>query len=141
MYGRGAGAGVPLAIPMRKIFEADTLARRVALLPMRAEVLKGHLDGLLLAVLEAGPAHGYAVIEALRASSGGAFTLPSGTVYPALHRLESAGLVAGSWSNVDGRRRRTYRLTKAGSTALAQQRESWQVFSVAVTSVLAGGVT
>jgi len=115
--------------------------RRVALLPMRAEALKGHLDGLLLAVLEAGPAHGYAVIEALRASSDGAFTLPSGTVYPALHRLETAGLVASSWSDVDGRRRRTYRLTKAGSTALAGQRESWRLFSGAVTSVLAGGVT
>jgi PadR family transcriptional regulator, regulatory protein PadR len=106
---------------------------------MRAEALKGHLDGLLLAVLEAGPAHGYAVIEALRASSDGEFTLPSGTVYPALHRLETAGLVAGSWSDVDGRRRRTYRLTKAGSTALARQRESWRLFSGAVTSILAGG--
>ena len=108
---------------------------------MRAEALKGHLDGLLLAVLEAGPAHGYAVIEALRASSDGAFTLPSGTVYPALHRLETAGLVASSWSDVDGRRRRTYRLTKAGSTALAGQRESWRLFSGAVTAVLAGDAT
>jgi hypothetical protein len=60
---------------------------------MRAEVLKGHLDGLLLATLEAGPRHGYAVMEALRAGSGGRFDLPTGTVYPALHRLERAGLV------------------------------------------------
>ena len=106
---------------------------------MRAEALKGHLDGLLLAVLETGPLHGYAVIEALRAGSGGAFALPTGTVYPALHRLEALGFVASSWSIVDGRRRRTYWLTTAGSKALAEQRESWRLFSGAVTSVLAGG--
>ncbi|MBA3417844.1 MAG: helix-turn-helix transcriptional regulator, partial [Geodermatophilaceae bacterium] len=60
---------------------------------MRAETLKGHLDGLLLAALEAGPLHGYGVIEALRTGSDGTFDLPTGTVYPALHRLERAGLV------------------------------------------------
>lgn len=59
---------------------------RVALLPMRAETLKGHLDGLLLACLEAGPRHGYAIMEALRSGSGGQFDLPTGTVYPALRR-------------------------------------------------------
>src|SRR5256885_1015170 len=59
---------------------------------MRAEQLKGHLDALLLAVLEREPLHGYAIIEALRARSAGAFDLPSGTVYPALRRLELAGL-------------------------------------------------
>ncbi len=62
---------------------------------MRAETLKGHLDGMLLAALEAGPRHGYAVMEALRAGSGGHFDLPAGTVYPALRRLERAGLIHG----------------------------------------------
>src|SRR5215208_6500816 len=81
---------------------------------MRAEVLKGHLDGLLLAALEAGPLHGYAVMEALRAGSGGRVDLPTGTVYPALHRLERAGLVRSRWSTEGGRRRRTYELTPAG---------------------------
>src|SRR5204863_6793945 len=74
----------------------------------------GHLDVLLLAALSDGPRHGYAVKEALREGSGGRFDLPTGTVYPALHRLEAAGLIAGSWSVVDGRRRRSYRLTAAG---------------------------
>ena len=55
---------------------------------MRAETLKGHLDGILLAVLEPGPRHGYAIMEALRIRSGGRVDLPTGTVYPALHRLE-----------------------------------------------------
>ncbi len=74
-----------------------------------AQALKGHLDMLLLAALEGGPRHGYAVKEALREGSGGRFDLPTGTVYPALHRLEKAGLIAGSWSVVEGRRRRSYR--------------------------------
>ena len=55
---------------------------------MRADTLKGHLDGLVLATLAAEPAHGYAVIEELKRRSGGAFDLPEGTVYPVLHRLE-----------------------------------------------------
>jgi DNA-binding PadR family transcriptional regulator len=106
---------------------------------MRAEALKGHLDGLLLAALEGGPRHGYAVIEALRAGSGGAFDLPSGTVYPALHRLERAGLVRSAWSDGPGRRRRSYRLTAAGVRALAEQRASWREFSGAVSALLGGG--
>ena len=69
-------------------------------LPMRPEVLKGHLDALLLAVLEDGPRHGYAVIEALREGSDGALDLPTGTVYPALHRLERAGLIRSDWETV-----------------------------------------
>ena len=78
---------------------------------MRPELLKGHLDALLLAVLEPGPQHGYAVIEALRSGSDGALDLPTGTVYPALHRLERAGLIASDWQTVGGRRRRAYHLT------------------------------
>jgi PadR family transcriptional regulator, regulatory protein PadR len=103
---------------------------------MRAETLKGHLDGLLLATLEAGPLHGYGVIEALRIRSGGAFDLPSGTIYPALHRLERTGLIKSSWSTHAGRRRRSYALTSAGRTALAQERRSWRDFSAAVTGLL-----
>src|ERR1700743_2422085 len=61
---------------------------------MNRERLKGNLDLLLLSVLAAGPAHGYAVITALRARSDGTSDLPEGTVYPALHRLERGGLLA-----------------------------------------------
>lgn len=110
------------------------------MLLMRAEVLKGHLDGLLLAVLEVGPKHGYAVIEALRNGSGGTFDLPTGTVYPALRRLEAAGLVLGSWSDAAGRRRRVYHLTPAGRRTLQEQRQTWHRFSGAVNAVLNGGV-
>ena len=103
---------------------------------MRAEALKGHLDGLILAVLDRGPTHGYGVIEQLRASSGGTFDLPTGTVYPALHRLERAGLIHGSWTD-EGRRRRTYTLTPAGSARLSEHRDGWRQFAKAVSSVLA----
>jgi PadR family transcriptional regulator PadR len=103
---------------------------------MRAETLKGHLDALLLAVLADGPRHGYAVIEELRSGSGGAFDLPKGTVYPALHRLEQAGLVRGTWSSETGRRRRTYRLTTAGRRRLGDERQTWQQFSAAMSAVL-----
>ena len=76
------------------------------MLHIRAEELKGHLDAMLLAALEGGPRHGYAVIEALRQSTDGRLDLPTGTIYPALRRLEQAGLIAGTWSVVGGRRRR-----------------------------------
>ena len=85
---------------------------------MRGQALKGHLDGMLLAALEDGPRHGYAIMEALRAGSGGQFDLPTGTIYPALHRLERAGLVRTTWSGEGGRRRRLYELTPAGRRML-----------------------
>jgi PadR family transcriptional regulator, regulatory protein PadR len=103
---------------------------------MKAEVLKGHLDALLLATLEPGPRHGYAIIDALRSASAGRIDLPTGTVYPALHRLERAGLVTSSWSTDQGRPRRTYRLTPAGRRALGTERSAWQEFAAAVTAIL-----
>jgi PadR family transcriptional regulator, regulatory protein PadR len=103
---------------------------------MFAQHLKGHLDLLLLAVLADGPAHGYAVIAGLRERSDGGFDLPEGTVYPALHRLEEAGLVGSQWSTESGRRRRVYAVTAPGRRALAEQREGWDRFRDAVQSVL-----
>jgi len=105
---------------------------------MRGEALKGHLDLLLLATLAPGRLHGYAVVEELRQRSGGAFDLPEGTVYPALHRLESAGLLASEWTVAGGRRRRTYRLTPWGDLALASHGEEWRRFAGAVTDVVEG---
>ncbi len=102
----------------------------------QAQALKGHLDMLLLATLANGPRHGYAVKEALREMSASRFDLPTGTIYPALHRLEGARLIKGSWSTVDGRRRRTYELTAAGRRRLSGDRKAWQEFSSTVTSLL-----
>ncbi|MEQ4301128.1 helix-turn-helix transcriptional regulator [Plantactinospora sp. B6F1] len=105
---------------------------------MNAQALHGHLDALLLAVLEQGALHGYAIIEALRARSGGVLDLPTGTIYPALRRLERAGYVSSAWSTVNGRERRTYELTGAGRRALAGERTSWQEFSSTVGQFLGG---
>jgi PadR family transcriptional regulator, regulatory protein PadR len=106
---------------------------------MEGEILKGHLDMIVLAALAAGPAHGYAVIEEIRRRSGRAFDLPEGTVYPALHRLEQAGLLASRWVIADsGRRRRVYTLTRRGGRALAERRAVWQEFSEAIGGLLEG---
>ena len=98
--------------------------------------LHGHLDLLALAVLADGPAHGYAVIEELRRRSAGAFDLPEGTVYPALHRLEAAGFLTSSWEAGRGRRRCVYRLTRRGRSRLARGRSGWIAFSGAVAAVV-----
>ena len=108
------------------------------MLGMRAESLKGHLDLLLLAVMEDGPRHGYAVIEELRRRTGDALDLPEGTVYPALHRLEKAGLLESRWDDASGRRRRTYSLTNDGRGAVREKRRDWQAFALAVQGVLGG---
>ena len=103
---------------------------------MFGEALKGHLDLLLLAVLEKGPAHGYALIESLRTRSGSTFDLPEGTVYPALHRLEKDGLLSSYWSQDSGRRRRVYQLTPKGVEALARRQAEWRQFSRAVDATI-----
>jgi DNA-binding PadR family transcriptional regulator len=103
---------------------------------MLGEALKGHLDLLLLAVLENGPAHGYAIIEILRARSGGTFNLPEGTIYPALHRLEEDGLLSSSWSEDAARKRRIYSLTLKGRQALARRQGEWLQFACAVNATV-----
>jgi len=105
---------------------------------MNAETLKGHLELLLLAAIQPAPAHGYAIAEALRARSNGAFDLSEGTLYPALHRLEHAGLVTSRWSEVNGRRRRVYQLSAKGQKSLASRHDEWQDFSRAVQAVVGG---
>jgi DNA-binding PadR family transcriptional regulator len=104
---------------------------------MRTDGVKGHLELLMLSVLSEGDGHGYAVITALRQRSAGAFDLAEGAVYPALHRLEQDGLVSSEWTQVGGRRRRTYRLTDLGVTALAAKRREWRTLAGAVDAVLA----
>jgi DNA-binding PadR family transcriptional regulator len=103
---------------------------------IRAQELKGHLDGLILAVLATAPLHGYAILEELKRRSGGALALPEGTVYPALHRLERSGLLESSWSD-GARQRRVYRLTSRGRRELGARRDSWREFAATIEAVLA----
>ncbi len=106
---------------------------------MEGEMLKGHLDMIVLAALAGGPAHGYAVIEEIKRRSGGAFELPEGTVYPVLHRLEESGLLSSRWTTADsGRRRRVYAMTRRGGRALAEQRALWHRFSEAIGGLFSG---
>jgi PadR family transcriptional regulator PadR len=105
---------------------------------MNAETLKGRLDLLLLAAVQARPTHGYAIAETLRARSGGAVDLPEGTLYPALHRLERTGLLSSQWLEVNGRRRRIYQLTRTGHRALAKRHGEWRDFARAVHAVVEG---
>src|SRR5687768_11334545 len=103
---------------------------------MKPDALRGHLDALILAVVEKEPQHGYAIMEALQQRSGGALDLPTGTLYPALRRLERAGYLGSEWSTVAGRKRRTYRLTSAGQKTLVAGRGEWEVFRTVIEGVL-----
>jgi PadR family transcriptional regulator PadR len=107
---------------------------------MGNEPLKGHLDLLLLQVLDDKPAHGYQVVCLLRERSDGAFALAEGTVYPALHRLERQGLLASDWEENGPRRRRIYRVTPTGCASLQARRTEWIQFAVGVSAVLGATV-
>jgi DNA-binding PadR family transcriptional regulator len=103
----------------------------------RHEVLKGHVELLILAALERQPAHGYAIVEEVRGRSDGAFELAEGTVYPALYRLESRGLLESGWAEPRAARpRRIYRLTRKGRAELARQRKVWQGYIGAMEAAL-----
>lgn len=102
---------------------------------MEGQVLKGHLEMLVLAVVGNEASHGYAVIERLRELSGGEFDLAEGTVYPVLHRLEDRGLLSSRWTG-ERRVRRVYSVTAAGRRFLGEQRATWSTFSKAVSAVL-----
>jgi PadR family transcriptional regulator, regulatory protein PadR len=104
---------------------------------MASTELQGHLDGMLLAVLEAGPRHGYAIVEEMCRRSEGEFDLAEGTIYPALHRLEAAGLLSSRWEVVSGRRRRVYALSHSGAAAVSERVASWRAFRSAVDAVFA----
>jgi PadR family transcriptional regulator, regulatory protein PadR len=98
---------------------------------------QGQLDGLLLAILQQGPLHGYAIASELRARSDGALDVPEGTLYPVLHKLEKQGLVRSHWEKVGGRRRRVYAASAKSQTALRERFETWQRLSRAIDSVFA----
>jgi len=105
---------------------------------MKPDLVRGHLDLMLLSIVADGPIHGYAALEELRQRSGGVFDLPEGTVYPALHRLESAGLLGSRWSTDTGRRRRVYDITKRGRAALATERSDFTALVAGIEAVLRG---
>jgi PadR family transcriptional regulator PadR len=105
----------------------------------RIELLQGTLDLLILQTLQWAPQHGYGIAEAIRAGSSDVLQVDTGSLYPALHRLERQKLIAASWKVSEKRQRtRVYRLTAAGRTRLTTQRSRWAQFVEAVGGVLAG---
>lgn len=105
---------------------------------MGTDLIRGHLEGLLLAVLVDAPGHGYALSQRLATRSGGELSVPEGSLYPALQRLERLGLVTSSWTSVEGRRRRVYVVTDAGRRQVGSAAREWRTFSAGVDRVLGG---
>ena len=102
--------------------------------------LRGHLEGMALAVLEQGDAHGYEILQRLTALGEGALQLKEGSLYPVLYRLEESGRIKGHWEKDDaprrGPRRRIYSLTKKGRKALDESRVSWRSFTTIVGRIM-----
>jgi transcriptional regulator len=105
---------------------------------LRSQLLKGTLPLMILSVLGDGELYGYEIAQRIRARSGAVLAPSEGSLYPALHRLERDGAVAGEWRASDrGPRRRYYRITPRGAAQLSASREEWESFASLVTAVAA----
>jgi PadR family transcriptional regulator PadR len=103
----------------------------------RIELLQGTLDLLILRTLQWGPQHGYGIAQAIRLNSSDVLQVDTGSLYPALHRLERQKLIAASWKLSDNKQRtRVYRLTRRGRDQLTSQRSRWAQFVDAVAGIL-----
>src|SRR5260370_9058418 len=106
--------------------------------PTRVELLQGTLDVLILRTLLAGPAHGHAIAKHIQRTSQDLLQVETGSLYPALHRLEAQGWVAASWQLSDkGKRAKYYRLTPLGRKQLVTEQSKWQACSLALGLTLA----
>jgi DNA-binding PadR family transcriptional regulator len=103
---------------------------------VNGESLKGHLDLILLAGLQAGPAYGYALIRDLRSRTGGSLDLTQGTLYPVLHRLEHAGYLRSTYITVQSRTRRLYSITPEGQMQFEGLSEDWAQLSRGIESLI-----
>ena len=103
----------------------------------RIELLQGTLDLLILRVLVFGPSHGHAIARQIRSTSEEVLHVETGSLYPALHRLEAQGWVASEWQlSEKGKRAKYYQLTKAGRKQLVAEQSKWELLSIAMARVL-----
>ncbi len=103
----------------------------------KAELLQGTLDMLILKALASGPRHGYGVARWIHATTGDSLRIEEGSLYPALHRMESRGWVTSEWGQSESNRRaKYYRLTRSGRAQLGRQVRAWEHLVAAITSVL-----
>lgn len=103
----------------------------------RTEILQGTLDMLILQTLQWAPRHGYALSKAIRTNSGAILKVDTGSLYPALHRLERKGWIAAEWKASDvGPRLRVYRLTKSGRRQLVSERSRWERLTAAIAGIM-----
>ena len=105
--------------------------------PSHVELLQGTLDVLILRTLVAGPSHGHAIAKHIQRTSEDLLQVETGSLYPALHRLEAKGWIGASWDLSDkGKRARYYRLTAGGRKQLVTEQSKWQAFSRAMGLIL-----
>src|SRR6476620_3704858 len=114
-----------------------TLDRTTVTIRAQNDALRGSLDLLVLKTLSLTPMHGWGIGQRIQQTSKGVLEVNQGSLYPALQRLEKAGLIVSDWGETDNNRRaRYYRLTAAGRRALGQELESWKRFSAGLDAVL-----
>jgi transcriptional regulator len=106
----------------------------------KTDILQGMLDMLLMRAVADEALHGYALVQRLKIVSGGRLSIPQGSLYPALHRLENQGFIKGTWGDTEtGREAKFYRLTAKGRRRLAAEVNEWRELTTAISLVLGAG--